>query len=959
MTIQNRLVNLKNKAASSLSASEPMKIAAKCILSIPSFSRALFSLRGSAKILICLLAAQLIVAHSASAQQAPAVDWQRTDWYPTLPWGPSQSQAQSGEDWWYDHKNSYVVPTSSNPIPNGHICAGFSSYANLLLGDESGSGGCNQPSWDPHSPFCEDFEDGTHRRGTIQATLALIPPNGGPATWFKMYNDGTFYRVIQTSDGGYLAVGHTAATRTGGSTGAPFLYNPNQSAGQVTDQFGVNMGCQQPGENRGHMMLVKTDSSGNVQWQYLYGMQAYRDSNGNPDPVSAYKSDADPSGLIETDSGNIRIVGNAPDPNAPQYPCGGQQILRRAFMMEVNGQTGYWNWGAFYGPTTAPSNFAAITKYGTGSNLKYAVSGTEMQPHGSPNAYTGCDLWQEAYVILFDSTGPPPTQIWKKGGFPNSQATFSQRTDDIQISTSGNILFPIIIDCQGCLYSGYNSGEAQVYRLDPNNNGNILGVSNLAQVTAYDLKLRIHPTADGGFAAVSSKRINPAPAPYSCYDTRYWNTDAYVAKYNSCGNVEWEKTFDVDNLPAAAAYPGNVKKQECVYSISQGQDGGFVVSGNNSFNFDDSYLAKLLPALPPTSGLWIADTPPPNQTLQQGDIGLEPNPDNGPMWVSEDIWVRNQNDGLVNTTHQNPIGLQQNFVYVRVRNKGCQAELNGTLQVYWAKASTGLSWPLNWNGYSIAIPPTGCTPNTLWGDRVTPNPIAIGTVAPNSETIIAIPWTPPNPNDYACDGADQGHICLLARIETSTTSPFDMTFPEISSVFSNVKSNNKIAWKNVTVVDLYPSQKQKAWSVVRNATGTSTNTKLSFELPKTEIENSFYKYGVVEVGLGKALIKKWVNGGMAGGGIRRIDKRTIRILGPNAWIGNIQLDRNEMHPVSLLFRVRTRPPKRGKNTFTLDLVQTDADAASKRAGFSNRGGVRFTINTRKNAPKGSNTVRAE
>jgi hypothetical protein len=37
----------------------------------------------------------------------------------------------------------------------------------------------------------------------------------------------------------------------------------------------------------------------------------------------------------------------------------------------------------------------------------------------------------------------------------------------------------------------------------------------------------------------------------------------------------------------------DLKRQECMYSIIQSPDGGFVVVGNNSRNFDDCYVAKL------------------------------------------------------------------------------------------------------------------------------------------------------------------------------------------------------------------------------------------------------------------------------------------------------------------------------------------------------------------------------
>ena len=78
------------------------------------------------KVGVLALAAS-ILAGSLSAQ-APAVDWRRSDWFPTVSPTSSSSQYQenSGEDWWYHHANSY---NSSNEL-QGYVAAGFSGFRN-------------------------------------------------------------------------------------------------------------------------------------------------------------------------------------------------------------------------------------------------------------------------------------------------------------------------------------------------------------------------------------------------------------------------------------------------------------------------------------------------------------------------------------------------------------------------------------------------------------------------------------------------------------------------------------------------------------------------------------------------------------------------------------------------------------------------------------------------------------
>jgi Trypsin len=95
------------------------------------------------------------------------------------------------------------------------------------------------------------------------------------------------------------------------------------------------------------------------------------------------------------------------------------------------------------------------------------------------------------------------------------------------------------------------------------------------------------------------------------------------------------------------------------------------------------------------------------------DKGDEPANIAPEQWYeSDDIWVRNQNDALpdahlndnafdsdLNQDQQNPIGNRVNYVYVRVRNRGSlTSPVGAKVKLYWAKASTALEWPSQWNG---------------------------------------------------------------------------------------------------------------------------------------------------------------------------------------------------------------------------------------------------------------------
>src|SRR5690606_29831321 len=115
----------------------------------------------------------------------------------------------------------------------------------------------------------------------------------------------------------------------------------------------------------------------------------------------------------------------------------------------------------------------------------------------------------------------------------------------------------------------------------------------------------------------------------------------------------------------------------------------------------------------PTPGLDLAMQ---NSNL---DDFSEPDTDTEIVWNSEDIWVRNQNDGSYIDTHQNPEydPNNPNYVYVRVTNNSCTTS-SGTdqLKLYWAKANTTLYWPQNWDGTMYIEDPV-THENILMGDE--------------------------------------------------------------------------------------------------------------------------------------------------------------------------------------------------------------------------------------------------
>jgi subtilisin family serine protease len=153
---------------------------------------------------------------------------------------------------------------------------------------------------------------------------------------------------------------------------------------------------------------------------------------------------------------------------------------------------------------------------------------------------------------------------------------------------------------------------------------------------------------------------------------------------------------------------------------------------------------------------------------------------------SPDIWVRNQNDGFTNMTHQEPeySSINPSYIYVRVWNKSCEdAAGDETLRLYWTKAGTMTSWPQNWDGTDPNI-----------GDLV--GEIPIGELKAGQTKIYEFTWNILNPYIH-----QNWATCLLARIEDSAT---DLITIHPNNASDDVYFNNNIALRNVTITDVYP-----------------------------------------------------------------------------------------------------------------------------------------------------------
>lgn len=321
-----------------------------------------------------------------------------------------------------------------------------------------------------------------------------------------------------------------------------------------------------------------------------------------------------------------------------------------------------------------------------------------------------------------------------------------------------------------------------------------------------------------------------------------------------------------------------------------------------------------------TFDLYMKDTY--NEVRAGRDIGMEPNIDNGPMWESEDIWIRTSNDGIANRGNQNPVYGQNNYVYVQVRNRGCvQSSGNNTLTLHWAKAGTNLSYPNHWDGslQTTNDKPVGGMIGT----------VQLPLVKPGGSVILEFVWQPVNPEDYVnldnstdplfwINEPEDHHFCLLAKIDSSS-DPVTYDTPEYRNNLQNyVKHNNNIVWKNVSFVDVEPRVAETgqwlddltigAAVFIGDSNGAGGVYDFEFTNPAVVKGNPVTAEAEVSVTLSNLAWQKWEDGGFQSENIKisREERNKVIVTGNPARLKNLTFLPKEFTLMSVGFNFLSR-----------------------------------------------------
>jgi hypothetical protein len=172
-----------------------------------------------------------------------------------------------------------------------------------------------------------------------------------------------------------------------------------------------------------------------------------------------------------------------------------------------------------------------------------------------------------------------------------------------------------------------------------------------------------------------------------------------------------------------------------------------------------------------TEDYYIVPEPDPDYDIYIKDSDVDDGtvPSSSPYWTSPDIVVRNDGD-CTDLTHENPTAGSNTTVCIRVRNRLSTTVQNTTVNLYWASAALGLSWPGSYN-------PVGN--------------FNIASLPGLSETVQSVSWSVP---------ALAGHFCLLARADSPPHDPIG-SGPDTQVPTDLTQNNNNIAQRNSNVVN--------------------------------------------------------------------------------------------------------------------------------------------------------------
>jgi hypothetical protein len=562
------------------------------------------------KYLLSFLA--LIFVFTSKSQLSPGIEWRKCTWSPRGLDGNPQTQQHSGEEWWYSLKN--VLNAAGQHT--AYVTSGYTGLVSTAATSLEAQQFYNEGPDSPYNPIdtstfnyttlqegCLDRDYVGEHRTPVRGNIGLNTLNGD-MIYCKPKTVGALEEVIQDpQDLNYAyVVGVHLGVKPYRDKVNFISYNP--TATSPYDNFSIsNLGVSNYSNESGHLYIAKIEIiTGTVIWEGLYGYSDYF-----PSPLNAYECKSYGYDIIKSSNGKLVATGFSQinkNVNSPEYP----------FILEIDPTTGY-----LLKKTVLPLNMSALLPI-SNTNTGFCNSGIgrSLTEIGSTGIYAIATAYYYDNTLNYERNNAFIWCVDQNLNLSNTWANnpirlagsgpFNSNIWEIKYHQAlGQLLIPVVSDCNSCAFAGQNSGKGLIYRFNPDGtlSGNGTNPSKMGDINAYDLRIGVEETSDGGFVAVSSAR--PPTADHSlptaselgyleyCPNLEFgvWDTDALVAKFANTGATQWIKSFDVSENRPRQTPPLDLKRQECMYKITQTQDGGYTICGNASNNFDDNYMAKL------------------------------------------------------------------------------------------------------------------------------------------------------------------------------------------------------------------------------------------------------------------------------------------------------------------------------------------------------------------------------
>jgi len=359
---------------------------------------------------------------------------------------------------------------------------------------------------------------------------------GGPA-----YD--AVYDVIQTSDGGYVALGNTASfdpllvyydfyliktdavgnlqwQKTYGSEG----WESGYGFDETSDGGFILVGSKtDPSDNKTDVYVVKVDGAGDVEWQQTYG------GPGN-DKARTVKQTLDGGYVIFGDSDSFGSVTFQSDLYVIKTSANGDVEWETV----IGGDFTEWSWG---GMQTADGGYVVV---------------------GDTRSYSTPVGWADAYLVKLDSDG---TQVW------------DQTYGDIKIDAGRSVLQTAD---GGFVIAGESSPSGssvyKAYLIRTDSVGELQWSRTYGPSTQDTIVRCVRETSDGGFILAGEQNTLSGA-----------DKDGYLLKVDAAGEPQWDNTYGGPSI-------------EFMYSVAITADDGYMFSGRTlsygAGNYD-AFLIKL------------------------------------------------------------------------------------------------------------------------------------------------------------------------------------------------------------------------------------------------------------------------------------------------------------------------------------------------------------------------------